>query len=1283
MTRLLGFLLILLVYANGNEHDNSTSFIGSPPITSSIFDWVPFKLSRLQQSEPLISLKVRAVNRVVFTKKDSLLQEIEDVSEYKKKQEKQFEQSSLSSDSEDVSVDEPDKIYQKGEERKIFVMPKQGDTVTKIGGDAEKSEVLAEESETENSADDDFQIMYDDEKKEYVLKKPVKMNEKGIIDSWNDGNSKESADETKRILEGEEEETRAILGEKEKEKNITEVHLTEENVDLQDLQFKSHSFRQGKSKIRTYDLAWMDPMFLEKEEFSVRLTPKQRSEWRDKLTNKSLLEERSANEHRDYGSSYILPVLKSVDYDNTSVPLAFNDIPVNVAAAFNFLYLANFDSEMMEFSMDVEMEFSWIDIRLVNNYTKPIRIREKGIIEQIWRPDPYIVNSKHSYFHYVSFPNIRMRITPEGLVTYTVRVSSVCSCFMSFCLYPHDRQECDVRISSIAYSNQYVKFHWHSNPIRFQSKITLPELHITKIKTGECYSGGKLVEASCLRIVLSLERDSARFVIEKYVPSTLAMMFAWVAPYVPYNYEDVRIITPITVLLTLVQMEKGDKEIRTSYLTSIDVWFAAMKSFTVLSLLESLAVLALIKRSRAMTKNAERAANEFESGGWNVELSGSDAVRSEIEQRRLEYYVASQMKRDDLQGLRGLAIIAVLAFHFFPKEFPNGYIGVDMFFVLSGCVAVYLLFPSTFVPMNMDSAWNSIFLYHNMAEHSDNNMYFKMLNQAEDIFTHTWSLCVEMQFYILAPLIFFLLSFCSTGLLLTFFHVVIIFTSLGNHLLSTQQVAFNSVFCRVWQFLIGSAVFFLSNELLELDTRVRQKSELLLEEKSDELSDDEEEEEEGMFSKPRQNLSRPPFYILLCSSLSVLILMSFSPWIIPASILRMTCTFLAGFVILTGTLCKVNPLGNRLIVYIGDISYSLYLAHWPLYVYVKHYYENQVAVYLFAIAVSITIAVILSETFEKWYLKLGKQGTTVMIGAFYLLIVSLVLNKNEVTSMIEKVKYGHEEGLVSQVHNSFENVTLEQAIILNKKWAREEYKNLVIPNCYPNISEHGLCEFDKSELAGKMNVFLVGNSLTPNLGPFVFRTFKKHAKSMYKYSHSYCEVLAVANENKCRKAHDKYEEEVFKKGPDVLFILDRPDKLTRKLSGPVEKDKIFKEALAVLRMYEDNVKKKIYILESYTPPKNLPLSKFGQMLENGKNVTQSLFHVDFSYLNALRRQEELVKKCSKCELIRISDVLFDGNQTKSYDEKTKLGYYYDGLHITPFAQNLILPLFQNISDSFH
>lgn len=101
-----------------------------------------------------------------------------------------------------------------------------------------------------------------------------------------------------------------------------------------------------------------------------------------------------------------------------------------------------------------------------------------------------------------------------------------------------------------------------------------------------------------------------------------------------------------------------------------------------------------------------------------------------------------------------------------------------------------------------------------------------------------------------------------------------------------------------------------------------------------------------------------------------------------------------------------------------------------------------------------------------------------------------------------------------------------------------------------------------------------------------------------------CEVLAVAQEGRCRKNHDLYEQKVFEMIPDVLFILDRPDKLRRPLEGPVEQDEIFKEALETLRKYELNVKKKIYLLGSYTPPKSPTLTKFSQMLKDGKNVTQ-------------------------------------------------------------------------------
>lgn len=49
-------------------------------------------------------------------------------------------------------------------------------------------------------------------------------------------------------------------------------------------------------------------------------------------------------------------------------------------------------------------------------------------------------------------------------------------------------------------------------------------------------------------------------------------------------------------------MERGDEHVQMSYVTPLDAWFRAMKIFTVLSLFESVAVLALIRATRAIVK---------------------------------------------------------------------------------------------------------------------------------------------------------------------------------------------------------------------------------------------------------------------------------------------------------------------------------------------------------------------------------------------------------------------------------------------------------------------------------------------------------------------------------------------------------------------------------------------------------------------------------------------------------------------------------------------------------
>ncbi|KIH46928.1 acyltransferase [Ancylostoma duodenale] len=148
-------------------------------------------------------------------------------------------------------------------------------------------------------------------------------------------------------------------------------------------------------------------------------------------------------------------------------------------------------------------------------------------------------------------------------------------------------------------------------------------------------------------------------------------------------------------------------------------------------------------------------------------------------------------KRLDIQGLRGWAVTSVVLFHFFPNHFPNGYIGVDMFFVISGflmsmilrrtkdlnfesfcsfyyrrikrimplyylvmnCILISLfsLLPLPFREINIKSSRRAILLITNIRKVDPAQSYSKMLSNAEDLFTHTWSLCVEMQWYLSSP----------------------------------------------------------------------------------------------------------------------------------------------------------------------------------------------------------------------------------------------------------------------------------------------------------------------------------------------------------------------------------------------------------------------------------------------------------------------------------------------------------------------------------------------------
>ncbi len=219
--------------------------------------------------------------------------------------------------------------------------------------------------------------------------------------------------------------------------------------------------------------------------------------------------------------------------------------------------------------------------------------------------------------------------------------------------------------------------------------------------------------------------------------------------------------------------------------------------------------------------------------------------------------VKKNLYKKELDGLRGIAVLAVIFNHFNNNFLPSGYLGVDIFFVISGYVItmslinkrhykllpfftdfisrrikrllpILLIFVSTTALMVMILnptpgyfLWSGIYSLIGISniEFWKNTVDYFAPSTLLNPFTHTWSLSVEAQFYVVFPFLIYFggyqkLALNKKNILITLLFITIFsFTIYFNLYNSNKSAAYFLMPSRAWELTTGSIIFFTQEKI--------------------------------------------------------------------------------------------------------------------------------------------------------------------------------------------------------------------------------------------------------------------------------------------------------------------------------------------------------------------------------------------------------------------------------------------------------------------------------------
>ncbi|RMX48703.1 hypothetical protein pdam_00001553 [Pocillopora damicornis] len=262
-------------------------------------------------------------------------------------------------------------------------------------------------------------------------------------------------------------------------------------------------------------------------------------------------------------------------YKTTQDLVYYHPVVVNISIEVASLQV---DTGDMDFSLEFFFRQGWNDPNLAYEEKqaggKKFIVFKVDLVKDLWTPDTYIygIRSIQTVQTDSAVPASEgLRISPNGDVLFSTRLSMTVSCSMTFHDFPMDKQTCFLNITSFFYTDEDLHYEWGELTVLNKHIAHFVLVSFEKKKTVQEFTSGKY---GLLSVAFEFKRRINFYLLSWYLPATLIVALSWVGFWIDTKSTPARISLGTITILAMGSFLIGEQEgfPSVSYVRAIDIY---------------------------------------------------------------------------------------------------------------------------------------------------------------------------------------------------------------------------------------------------------------------------------------------------------------------------------------------------------------------------------------------------------------------------------------------------------------------------------------------------------------------------------------------------------------------------------------------------------------------------------------------------------------------------------------------------------------------------------------